>query len=202
MLHNRFKLFFTGAILVLLTQSLWAQTEEISQRFTQKFDDVVKIVKNKTLSADDRNDQIVKMMEPLFDFRLMAKLSLGKKRWRSLSEEKKQEFTNLYVKRMKDSYSKKVDAYTDEKVLIREVVKEKKNRVTLITDLVGNDGKTEVVYKYYHPKKRRTNKDEWIIYDAVISGVSIIKTDKSQFKEVLRESSIDGLMDRMRKNKR
>lgn len=202
MLYNRLKVFLGVLLFVLMTQSLSAQTQEIADRFLQKADDVVKIVKNKTMATDDRMEQIIRVIEPLFDFRLMAKLSLGKKRWRPLSEEKKQEFTRLYVKRMKSSYSKKVDAYTDEKIVVRKSVKEKKNRVTLITDLVGTADTMEVVYKYYHPKKRMVNKDEWLIYDAVISGVSIIKTDKSQFKEVLREKSIDDLMDKMRKNKK
>jgi len=202
MLYSRSKVFLGVALLVLMTQSALAQAEEISKRYLQKANDVVKLVKTKTLSEDDRNDQIVKVIEPLFDFRLMAKLSLGKKQWRALSEEKKQEFTSLYVKRMKDSYAKKVNAYTDEKIVVRKSIKEKKNRVTLITDLVGEGDTTEVVYKYYHPKKRAANKYEWLIYDAVISGVSIIKTDKSQFKEVLREKSIDVLMDKMRNNKK
>jgi len=202
MLYGRLKVLLGGALVVLMTQSLFAQTAEISERFIQKADDVVKVVKSKTLSADERNDQIIKVIEPLFDFRLMAKLSLGKKRWRALSEEKKQEFTSLYVKRMKDSYSKKIDNYTDEKIVVRRSIQEKKNRVTLVTDLVGSDDNTEVVYKYYKPKKRAANKDEWLIYDAVISGVSIIKTDKSQFKEVLRENSIDVLMNKMRNSKK
>ena len=202
MLNSRLKVFLGVALFVLMTQSLLAQSEEISKRYLQKANDVVELVKTKTLAEDDRNDQIIKVIEPLFDFRLMAKLSLGKKRWRTLSEEKKQEFTTLYVKRMKDSYAKKVNAYTDEKIVVRRSVQEKKNRVTLVTDLVGADDNTEVVYKYYRPKKRAANKDEWLIYDAVISGVSIIKTDKSQFKEVLREQSIDVLMDKMRNNKK
>ena len=202
MLYGRLKVFLGVVLFMLMTQSLLAQSKEISERFLQKANDVVDIVKSKTLSADERNDQIIKVIEPLFDFRLMAKLSLGKERWRTLSEEKKKEFTTLYVKRMKDSYSKKIDNYTDEKIVVRRSVQDKKNRVTLVTDLVGADDNTEVVYKYYHPKKRAANKDEWLIYDAVISGVSIIKTDKSQFKEVLREQSIDVLMDKMRNNKK
>lgn len=202
MLLSRLKVFLGVTLVVLMTQSALAQKEKIAQRYLQKANDVVKLVKTKTLSEDDRNDQIVKVIEPLFDFRLMAKLSLGKKQWRALSEEKKREFTSLYVKRMKDSYAKKVNAYTDEKIVVRKSIKEKKNRITLVTDLVGDGDTTEVVYKYYHPKKRAANKDEWLIYDAVISGVSIIKTDKSQFKEVLREKSIDILMDKMRNNKK
>ena len=170
---------------------------EISTQFTQRADQIMQIVNNKKLTKKERNTQIISVVDPMFDFMLMGKLSLGKKIWRSLSQEKKEAFTKLYVQRMKNSYSKKVDSYTDEKIVISSSSQEKGNRITLITNLVGSDGNTEVIYKYYKPKKPQNNKDNWLVYDAVIVGVSIIKTDRSQFKEFLRSNSIDALMKKM-----
>lgn len=161
----------------------------------------MEIVKNKKLSNQERNDKIIEIVDPMFDFMLMGKLSLGKNVWRSLSKEKQEAFTNLYVERMKNSYSKKVDMYTDEKIIIYSASQEKYNRITLITHLVGSDGNTEVIYKCYKPEKALDGKDEWLVYDAIIVGVSIIKTDRSQFKEVLQSNGIDALMEKMRARK-
>ena len=202
MFYRRFKLFMGLFLVLVLGGELLADTKGISERFMTKADAVVAVVKNKSLATDARMDKIIQTIDPLFDFRLMARLSLGKKRWNALGEAKQKEFTDLYVKRMKSSYSQKIDAYTDEKIIVRESKQLKKNRVVLVTDLVGSDDKTEVVYKYHKSKGKQEGKDEWLIYDAVISGVSIITTDKSQFKEVLRENSIDVLMDKMRNGKK
>ena len=59
--------------------------------------------------------------------------------------------------------------------------------------------KTEIIYKYHKPKKRIKNKNIWLVYDLIIDGVSIIKTDKAQFQAVLKEHTIDELMEKLRK---
>ena len=100
---------------------------------------------------------------------------------------------------MKKSYSAKIDKYTDEEILINSIKQPKKTRVTLNTSLVSAGDKLEVIYKFYKPKKQIKNKNVWLVYDVVIAGVSIIKTDKAQFRAVLKESSIDDLMERLRK---
>jgi len=178
-----------------------AEIREVSTQFNKRADQIMEVVKNKSLSKKERNAQIVNIVDPIFDFMLMGKLSLGKNIWRSLSQEKKEAFTKLYVERMKNSYSKKVDSYTDEKIIIASVSQEKPNRITLITNLVGSDGNTEVIYKYYKPKQPIKGKDTWLVYDAVIVGVSIIKTDRSQFQEVLKSNTIDELMEKMQASK-
>lgn len=198
--------FFKKVLLlsIFLSSSLMAsdaEIREVSTQFNKRADQIMEVVKNKSLSKKERNAQIVNIVDPIFDFMLMGKLSLGKNIWRSLSQEKKEAFTKLYVERMKNSYSKKVDSYTDEKIIIASVSQEKPNRITLITNLVGSDGNTEVIYKYYKPKQPIKGKDTWLVYDAVIVGVSIIKTDRSQFQEVLKSNTIDELMEKMQASK-
>ena len=70
---------------MMITLSLIAnELDDIKSNFTNITNEILKIVQNKTIKADIRNDKIVKIITPMFDFRLMAKLSLGKK-WRTLS---------------------------------------------------------------------------------------------------------------------
>ncbi|MCV6607080.1 MAG: ABC transporter substrate-binding protein, partial [Campylobacterales bacterium] len=120
-----------------LVTALFADSDEdrVTFLFIQKSDKVIDIVKNKKISKDKRNQQIVDTISPMFDFELMAKLSLGKKVWRSLNRSKKQEFIKLYVERMKKSYSSKIDSYTDEEIAIDGVKKTKNTRITLSTSL-------------------------------------------------------------------
>jgi phospholipid transport system substrate-binding protein len=100
---------------------------------------------------------------------------------------------------MKQSYSSKIDKYTDEKIVINSIKQSKKTRVLLDSSLVGVDDNTPVIYKYYKPKKQMKNKEKWLIYDVVIAGVSIIKTDKAQFRAFLKEHSVNELMDKLKK---
>lgn len=186
-------------ITLMFTQGLFAdEQKELQGHFLKKIDEVIVIVGEKNLSKDDRNAKIIKSVTPMFDFELMAKLSLGNT-WKELSKNDADKFVSLYVERMKQSYSSKIDAYKDEKVEIKSIKQEKDNKITFSTDLVGKDNKLEVVYKFYKPKEKITSKDAWLIYDVEISGVSILKTDIVQFKEFLQTKTIKDLMESLAK---
>ncbi len=184
-------------ILTLAFNIFASQIDDLRVDFVNTTNIVVDIVKNKNLTADIRNDKIVEAITPMFDFKLMAKLSLGKK-WKSLDKTKQTEFIKLYVHRMKKSYSAKIDKYTDETIIINKITQIKKTRIILNSSLIGKNDKVEVIYKYHKPKKQIENKHKWLVYDVIIAGISIVKTDRAQFKAVLRESSIETLMDKIR----
>ncbi len=195
-MSNIFKNFLFICSLFIFTQNLIANEQiEVKDNLLNKMDKIILIVKDKNLSTSSRNSKIIDLLTPTFDFELMAKLSLGKKAWKKLSAEDKRTFTQLYVKRMERSYSSKLDRYSDEKVKIKEIKQPKKNRIYLITDLVNDSKKLEIVYKYYKPKKQKVNKNSWLIYDVEILGVSILKTDKAQFREFLQTKNIYDLME-------
>jgi phospholipid transport system substrate-binding protein len=168
-------------------------TAYVEQKFQQKIDEVVSIVSDKELQKEERNGRIVKILDPIFDFELMAKISLGQK-WRTLSKKDQDRFIELYVERMKKSYSSKLDSYSGEKIEITKIEQLRDDRIVLISNLVASDAAFEVLYKFYKPNGSNPNKHLWLIYDVEIEGVSILKTDRAQFSEYLQQNSIDDLM--------
>jgi len=196
---NIFKKIVVLCLALLFVQNLAADEQsDLKNRFLDKINEVILIVEDKKLSKDERNRNIIRVLTPMFDFELMAKLSLGNT-WRELSKENAQKFVDLYVERMKQSYSAKIDAYEDEKVEVKKIEQPQSNRIALVTDLVSKSEKLEIVYKYHKPKTKTPSKDEWLIYDVEILGVSILKTDRAQFKEFLQTKSIIELMDALAK---
>ena len=189
------KFFIVAFSMLILTQSLVADEKtDLKDSFLNLIDKVVVITHNKNLSKDERNSDILNLLTPTFDFKLMAKLSLGKKAWKKLEIKDRDKFTNLYITRMKQSYSAKLDSNSDGKVVVKKIEQLKKNRISLVTDFIGSDEKLDIVYKFYKPKKQISGKDRWLIYDVEILGVSILKTDKAQFKEFLQTRTIFELM--------
>lgn len=181
------------SLFIFAQHVLGNEQEVLKQHFLNKIDEVILIVENKTLDRETRNNNIVNLLTPVFDFELMAKLSLGKT-WRSLTQAQKAKFEKLYVERMKQSYSSKIDAYSNEKVEVTKINQPKSNRIELITNLINGKNKLEISYKFYKPSNMKKNKDTWLIYDVVILGVSILKTDKAQFQDFLQTKTIDQLM--------
>ena len=180
-------LFFTSSA------PLADEVKEIRAMTKEKVDIVINILKDKSLSKNEKKEGILETIDGLFDFSLMARLSLGKKHWKSLSKEKRKEFSELFVERLKLSYLEKLDLYTDEEVVVDEARKTKKKRVEVLTYLVTKDDKKEMIYKLYKTKKKG-----WMVYDVDVLGVSIVQTYRSQFSGVLKKETMEQLMERMR----
>lgn len=180
--------------LCIFSQSVIANEQIIlKNHFLNKIDEVIVIVKDKSVDKQTRNSRIVDVLTPMFDFTLMAKLSLGKK-WKTLNESNSKEFVKLYVERMKQSYSSKIDAYSDEKIEVTKIKQPRKDRIELVTNLISQNNKLEISYKFHKAKNLKMDKDSWLIYDVVILGVSILKTDRAQFREFLQTKTIKELM--------
>jgi len=185
-------------LFVINTSLVADEKENLKVNFLNKIDEVIFVVKDKTIDKEERNSKIIDLLTPMFDFELMAKLSLGKK-WKVLDRSSQDKFVNLYVKRMKQSYSSKLDAYSNEKVEVKSILQPKSTRIYLNTDLLSSDDKLDIVYKFHKPKNKPKGKEDWLIYDVEILGVSILKTDRAQFNEFLKTKSLNDLMDELSK---
>ncbi|MBL6970403.1 MAG: ABC transporter substrate-binding protein [Campylobacterales bacterium] len=185
------------ALLLNITTISANETSTVEKEFIVTFDNIITIVKDKSLDKDTRNKNIVSAIDPIFDFELMAKLSLGKQ-WNQLNDSQQKEFVVLYVNRMKNSYSKKIDGFADEKVTIDNIQQVNKSRIIIDTQLVGSGEPIKITYKYYKTKEQKLNKKQWLVYDVIISGISIIKSDIAQFSSILQRDTITTLMDKMR----
>ena len=186
-LISLFAVFFAAATLSA------DEVSEIQAMTKEKVDLVIQTLKDTSLSKKEKKEGILKTIDGLFDFNLMARLSLGKENWKPLSKSKRKEFSKLFVERLKQSYLDKLDLYTDEEVVVGEAKLTKKNRVEVLTFLITKDDKKEMTYKLYKSKKKG-----WMVYDVDVLGVSIVQTYRSQFSGILKKESMEQLMERMR----
>ncbi len=154
----------------------------------EKVNSVLSILKNKELKKEEKSSKIISIMDPVFDYTLMARLSLGKE-WNSLSSEKQKEFSFLFTEVLKKFYLNKLDLYTDQKVKFLGTQEPKKNRLVVNTTLIGEKDNFDIDYKFY-----QKTEDEWKIYDINLVGVSIIQTYRQQFAGFLKDKSFDELL--------
>ena len=174
--------------LLLFYQSAAADDKsEVEKLLKNNLDAVFTILQKKDLEQQKKNNEIVDIVTPMFDFELMARLSLGKKHWPGLSQDKKERFTELFIKRLKASYLNNFTLYTDEKIFYEPSVQAEK-KIHTPTYLVSKDKKISILYKFYKAERN------WKIYDLEIQGVSIIRSYRSQFSSILESGTIDDLL--------
>ena len=182
------KLLVAAISLMLSYQSAAADDHrEVENLLKDTLEAVLSVLQKNDLDQPEKNKEIVDIVTPMFDFELMARLSLGKKHWPGLSQEKKERFTELFIKRLKASYLNNFTRYTDEKVTYEPPV-QVKNKIHAQTYLVSNDKKISILYKFYKAEQN------WKIYDLEIQGISIIRSYRSQFSSILESGTVDDLL--------
>ncbi len=190
----RNRMLLSGMLIFLLAgQTVYADDlKDAETLIKSKLDRVISSLQQKDLKPEERDRKIIDIVEPVFDFNIMAKLTLGKKYWPGMNKEKRKEFIGLFIERIKGSYLEKLNLFTNERIEYKPAVKEKK-RVHVPTDLISKGNIISMLYKLYKAKDGK-----WYIYDVEIQGVSIIKTYKTQFDQVLGTGTIDDLLKKMR----
>jgi phospholipid transport system substrate-binding protein len=177
-------------ILLVMTQTVGADDKDVVKELLEKrIEAAIAVLQKNDLDQQEKNKQIIDIVTPLFDFTLMAKLSLGRKYWPGLIEEKRQRFIDLFTKRLKESYLDKLTLYTDEKVVFKTPVQDKR-KIQVSTELISKNNTISMLYKFYESTS-------WLIYDLEIQGVSIISTYRSQFDQVLSKGTIDELLTKL-----
>jgi phospholipid transport system substrate-binding protein len=189
------RFLYTVLTLIILNQTAFADDKTVvGELLKSKLDAVFVVLQNKNLEQEAKNSQVIDIVAPMFDFSLMAKLTLGRKHWPGLSQANKEKFTELFINRLKESYRDKLMLYTDE-MIVYDAPLQVKDKIHIPTNLISKGNQISMLYKLY----RSTN--EWKIYDIEIQGVSIISTYRSQFDEILRNETIEDLMLKLKNRK-
>ena len=178
-------------LLPLITFSFLFAIEEgnIKNEMSSKIEEITTVLQNNTLTSESKKEKISPTVDTIFDYKTMSKISLGKK-WKTLNTNEQKSFIRAFEEKLKTSYFEKLELYTDQKVLVKELEKVKSTRIHLHSDIVGVEETYEVIYKFYKVK----NSSDWLIYDVEITGVSIIQTYRKQFAEFLKTKSFDELL--------
>lgn len=157
-----------------------------------RLDQVFEVLQKAGLEQQQKSKEIEELVTPLFDFQLMARLSLGREQWTQLNQENRERFTDLFISRLRGSYLNRITAYTDETVTYEPSVKIN-DKIHIPTYLNSKGKKIGMLYKFYQSNGR------WMIYDLEIQGVSIIRSYQAQFKEILQNGTFNDLLLKMEK---
>lgn len=187
-------LWMTAQVACAAAEPNWAQVvarEPNPERLVRiTLDAVLGVLRNKDLVPQIREAKISEIVTPVFDFPLMARLTLGQKNWARLSPAQRTRFTDLFVLHLKDTYREKLALYTDQQVTVKSAVAKDK-KVQVPTEILTEDKAVTVVYLLARLEER------WKIYDVEIEGISMVRTYRSQFEEILSKGTPEDLLRRL-----
>lgn len=183
------KQFITIILLLIVTggTAFADDTKEAELLVHRNIDRVVAVLENKHVKEKERMEQVDAIVAPLFDFQLMAKLSLGRNVWPAMTAEQQQQFTASFIGLFKRSYLDRMLLYSGEKVLFKEALAVGK-KVHVPTVLLADDRRITMHYKLYK------SDNTWKIYDIEVEGVSLLLSYRNQFTEVLKTATVVDLL--------
>jgi phospholipid transport system substrate-binding protein len=140
----------------------------------------------------ERKQRVRQIIFEAFDFREMARESLGT-HWSTLTPQQRDEFTDLFGNLFERSYNRLVLRFLGERSTVYGSTSIQQDRAIVPTTLVSKrDAKLPVDYQLVRLGER------WAIYDVVIDGVSLTSNYRAQFSNILRSSSYEALVQRIK----
>lgn len=156
--------------------------------------DVLSILGNEALRqpgrSEERRQQIEQVIRHRVNFEQMAQRSLGAP-WTSLNDMERQEFVNLFLELIRDTVANKIDQYYDQQVFY--LAEQRKGSFAEVrTNLIGPKVDTSFDFRLEHLS------GDWLVYDVVIDGTSIVRNYRTQFGRIIRDNAYTGLVEMMK----
>ena len=183
-------------VLLLFSSVAVAEVESEAEKLLKtSVNKVFTVLSDKELTIDQKQSRVIEIINPVFSFSLMAKLSLGKAYWSQFSAKQKAEFIDLFTGVFQNFYIGKLDFFSDETVVFQPATIVGKKKVRIPTGLISKGTEYSMLYKMFKTR------NSWKIYDLEIEGVSLLRSYRSQYHHFLKKGGIEGLLSKMREIK-
>ncbi len=189
----QFRTIVFGLIIPLVVGISGAWAGPPTDTVRQFIEPALKILQNPAQPAQERRRMLKNLVDPHFDYREMAKRSLGAT-WDSLSGGQREEFVRLFAELLEASYADKIEKYTQHVKVDYTGEVLTGNYAEVRTVVVRPNDRIPLNYRLL------TESGTWRVYDVVIESVSLVSNYQSQFRRIIHESSYSDLVQRL-KNK-
>lgn len=140
---------------------------------------------------EERRKRVMEVIEERFDFEELSRRTLAR-HWRDRTPEERREFVDLYTRFLQDFYMDKIEDEKRDKVLFMD--ERVRGKVAEVKTLVITTTGTEIPILY----RMKRNAAEWKVYDVIIEGVSLVRSYRGQFNEIIQSSSYEELVKKLR----
>ncbi|GAA6134599.1 phospholipid-binding protein MlaC [Oceaniserpentilla sp. 4NH20-0058] len=184
---------FLSTMSLLLALVLPAQAQDTNPKSVVKsVSDVVlsEILENKP-KLEQGPEFLLNLVEshmlPIIDQERMSKLALGQ-HWSSINDEQKVKFTEGFKRLLVKTYAGAFKAYTGQDVTYGDTRFNKTKDKAIVTSYIHVAGGSPVNLQYRLYQKSPT---QWLVYDATIAGLGLIRTYRAQFNDQIARDGID-----------
>ena len=178
-----------GTLVLTFGLCATALAGEPQDRLKTGIDSVIGILSNPALKgankAADRQAKLRSVADSFFDWRELSRRAAAEG-WKKFSSKQQDDFSELLQK----TYVRKLEKYNNEKVIYQGEQVEG-NQAFLKTQVQMKDKTIPINYVMI-------KHDQWMVYDVVVEGVSLVKNYRTQFSKILSKDSPEALIQRIK----
>ncbi len=142
----------------------------------------------KQRSASSLYESLGEQLLPHVDITRTSRLVLGKY-WKQAAEIQRNRFIEQFWKLLVRTYAISLSRYLDAAIDVRQPILKSKGRVHVpVTISIAGNVPSQVVYRIH------TKYTQPLIYDVVVNGISLVKSYRASWSEVLKKEGIDQLI--------
>ena len=184
----------TAAIVIILGQRRFvipARGEDANAPMTvvqNTVNQALEVLRDKASPLPQRQEKLRQIVAQSFDFTEMAKSALGY-HWKTLNPQQQQEFTNVFIAFIEDSYLSKLNDYRGQQVQFVKASQDGADYSQVNTNIV-REGKDPIHLDF----RLMQESGAWKIYDVTVDAISIIANYRNQFNRVMNNQGYDTLI--------
>ena len=193
----RYRILARGAVItgIVLATTAGALAGPATDQLKPQIDDVIATLDNPALQAEsrtvERREAVRAITDRIFDWTVMARQALGQ-HWQERTVAEKIAFVPLFRELMEQAFIGKIEQYGAESVAyVGESLDGDESLVrTRVT--LRPSGDVGVDYRMAWQGTR------WMIYDVLVERTSIVRNYRAQFDSVIKKSSYEELIRKIR----
>lgn len=191
------RLRFLSAVLALAAWAMATPVSAASPESAKAFVDgfaskVLTIVSNSATSRSDKQAQIETLFSDKVDIDYIAKFVLGPS-WRTATPAQQKEYVAAYKPFILKNYSGRLTKYSGQTYTLKGARSE--GDTAYVTMLINDPDGQNITLDY----RLREVGAGLKITDITVEGVSLLNTQRSEFKSVVNSKGIDGLIEALKK---
>ena len=186
-----------AALAVALWSSESAAAEDPSDeaaKFVRRLgNEAIAILSTTNATDEQREERFRDLLDRGFAVDTIARFVLGR-HWRTATPEERLEYRRLFRLYVLDTYASRLDGYAGETfdILKAQPINERDTMVS--TQIIRTDGGPPIRVDY----RVRQREEQYKVVDVQVEGVSLLKTQRSEFGSIIDREGFEGLVELLR----
>jgi phospholipid transport system substrate-binding protein len=187
-----------GATVMVVVGCLWAATAALAltpdeaSKYIQGLGHRANETLNTQGSLEQKEASVRRLLAENFDIKLIGRFVVGAT-WKNMNEEQQEAYLALFEEWVLRTYSKRLGGYSGQQFSVTSA-KPLNNDEVLVTTTIQRPNAPPLEAGW----RVRGGQNGMKIIDIMVTGVSMVVTQRSEFAAVIQRQGIDGLIETLR----